>query len=188
MKTRFFPSTLTETITVPELGIECKYNNESKPVAIFYAGTKSKRDWYYRFSNKEDMMVRINSDIKKYRKIAEEKLQNKLATKALKAEDHFKLGDIIVNTWGYEQTNVNFYQVVRLTAKKIFIKEICKNYTETGFMSGNSTPIPNKFKTNGDECQLGMRKYGDKVFLTHPKKYFYFRVWDGQPEYESHYA
>ena len=30
-----------------------------------------------------------------------------------------KQGDVFVSSWGYEQTNVDFYEVVRTTAKYI---------------------------------------------------------------------
>lgn len=36
----------------------------------------------------------------------------------------FKVGDILLNTWGYEQTNHDFYEVVATTPKTITIRQV----------------------------------------------------------------
>jgi hypothetical protein len=35
-----------------------------------------------------------------------------------------KVGDIFRNSWGYDQTNVDYYQVVRVTAKYAIVRPI----------------------------------------------------------------
>lgn len=57
------------------------------------------------------------------------------------------VGDIVYASWGYEQTNIDFYQVVRKTAKRYFVREIKSAYTETGFMSGENLPVIDAFKS-----------------------------------------
>lgn len=42
---------------------------------------------------------------------------------------NIKPGDIFYNSWGYEQTNIDFYQVVSTTAKTITLRKI-KGITE----------------------------------------------------------
>ena len=37
---------------------------------------------------------------------------------------NIKVGDIFYHSWGYEQTNIDFYQVIAVTAKTVSIKEI----------------------------------------------------------------
>ena len=37
---------------------------------------------------------------------------------------NIKVGDIFYHSWGYEQTNIDFYQVVAITAKTVSIREI----------------------------------------------------------------
>lgn len=48
-----------------------------------------------------------------------------------------KVGDTFCATWGYEQTNVDFYKVVRVLKKMVEIQEIgCKRVGEaTGWAS-----------------------------------------------------
>lgn len=35
-----------------------------------------------------------------------------------------KVGDIIYNSWGYEQTNIDFYQVIKTTKKTVSLRKI----------------------------------------------------------------
>lgn len=42
-----------------------------------------------------------------------------------------KVGDIYVAQWGYDQTNVQFYQVVRATEKTVWVQEVMQTITET---------------------------------------------------------
>ncbi|HFQ7030073.1 TPA: hypothetical protein ACHSMM_004514 [Yersinia enterocolitica] len=65
---------------------------------------------------------------------------------------HFRCGSVAVNdvfasSWGYEQTNVNFYQVIAVRGKKTAIlREIraaVVNYDHS--MVGNKKPVPNDF-------------------------------------------
>jgi len=60
-----------------------------------------------------------------------------------------KPGVILYTNWGYDQTNVEFFKVVRINGKKFFtVRELETEKVETGFMSGKKRP-KNTFK--GDE-------------------------------------
>lgn len=55
-----------------------------------------------------------------------EQADRKAKAKAEKAAWHhdFAIGDILHYSWGYEQTNCEFYQVVSLKAKAIMVRRI----------------------------------------------------------------
>lgn len=59
----------------------------------------------------------------------------------------FEVGDIVVNTWGYDQTNVDCYQVIRATAKSVRIAKIAKAGVpgSDGFMSNRVVPLKDQF-------------------------------------------
>ncbi len=61
---------------------------------------------------------------------------------------NFKVGQIFYNSWGYEQTNVDFYQVVKVTDKSVEFRAIesVKNYSSDTSMSGKTKPFINRFK------------------------------------------
>ncbi len=58
-----------------------------------------------------------------------------------------KIGDIFSSSWGYDQTNVDYYQVVGFAGKTmVALREIAGRTTETGFMCGQKVPTPGAFK------------------------------------------
>ena len=43
---------------------------------------------------------------------------------------NIKIGDIFYNSWGYEQTNIDFYQVVAVTKKTISLRQVKGNSSD----------------------------------------------------------
>lgn len=95
-----------------------------------------------------------------------------------------KVGTIFYTSWGYEQTNVNFYEVIELVGKcTLVLQELEQIRTPDGYgLSGNTNPVPSSYignpfrkRINSDgfikisSCQLGM-------------------IWDGRTLSYSQYA
>lgn len=59
-----------------------------------------------------------------------------------------KPGDIFYTSWGYEQTNVEFYQVVRATEKTVWVREIHGAFTSGNYWSGTVAPVKDEFKSD----------------------------------------
>ena len=60
----------------------------------------------------------------------------------------YKIGDILVSSWGYDQTNIDFYEVVGITpsGKSIRLRAITGEHVQTvGFMSEMVKPVPGDF-------------------------------------------
>lgn len=196
--TRFRPSVYTEEIT-EDFGIECFYNSE-KCSAILYAGKSSKPVWHYGFVSYDLMMIKIKSSINNIIENEKMKLKEREEMKklnaSLKASDYFKVGDIVVNTWGWEQSNVDYYQVTDVLNKKIRVKEIGYEMVEGSMyshgMACEVVPIKDSFLKNGEERLLSIKatywngKSGYRI--CNPERYYYFEKWNGRPEYKSWYA
>lgn len=192
---RIRPNDLTETIT-SEFGIEVFYS-DIKKVAILYAGKSNKKVWYYRFQTVESMHDDINKTIKNI--VANKKADLELKERAkalqavLKASDHFQIGEIIVNSWGYDQTNVDFYQVVEVLNKKIRVQELKQERvqgSDHSSMSCDVLPIKDDFYSE-DLLLLSIKinKWGNNdVAICNPEHFYHFRKWDGTKEYCSWYA
>ena len=57
------------------------------------------------------------------------------------------VGDVLVASWGYDQTNYDYYQVTRLVGKRsVEIRELARAAAETGFLQGDCVPVKGKFK------------------------------------------
>ena len=76
-----------------------------------------------------------------------------------------KPGTILSYTWGYEQTNADFFQVTRATAKTAWIRPIAQTETpDGGFMTGKAKPVINRF--TGPERRKRIQRYENSEFLS----------------------
>ena len=41
-----------------------------------------------------------------------------------------EVGDILVSSWGYDQTNIDYYKIVRKSAGSVWIQKLKKQYLE----------------------------------------------------------
>jgi hypothetical protein len=115
---------------------------------------------------------------------AQRKAEQAERRKTVDASEFYKVGDIVANSWGYEQTNVEFYRVVEVLPKSIRVAELMQKVTEKNFMAGETVPAED-LRPNGTEYLLRVKSEGR---LSNPKSYYYFRKSDGRPEYVSWYA
>lgn len=61
-----------------------------------------------------------------------------------------QVGDIFCNSWGYDQTNVDYYQVVSKSGRSVNVREIaCESVPGSeGFMSDRVKPVKDAFLDN----------------------------------------
>ena len=65
-----------------------------------------------------------------------------------------KVGDLFSMSWGYDQTNVNYFQVTRTTPKGVYVREIgAKSVPDTqGFMCETVRPVKDSFLSSSQWC------------------------------------
>ena len=123
-----------------------------------------KRLYAYRFRS-ESQLYSHALDWLKFRKVWQEKeseLKKQRELENIEKAKNVKIGDVFACSWGYDQTNVDFYQVVKRSPKTVTLREIEKTQTgETGFMSGEVKPVLNAFI--GDPIRRKL--IGDEVFI-----------------------
>lgn len=96
-----------------------------------------------------------------------------------------KTDDILVSHWGYEQTNVDYYQVISATAKTVTLRKINKIKSDNSHdMTGLCAPQRGSFA--GDPFRRKILDYnGEFVGLN---SYSTARVWNGQLDRYTTYA
>lgn len=57
----------------------------------------------------------------------------------------YKVGDLFKTCWGYDQTNIEYFELVELKGKMGVLREIAQERTETGFMQGKCVPVPGQY-------------------------------------------
>lgn len=157
-------------------------DQQGKPYALGFGGKRQKPDFHHRFLSKQQRTDHINKYLNGLREHltwkAEQRAKKKAFTTSLKA------GDIMYTSWGYEQTNVDWFQVIEVkpSGKTIVIREIAGNLeTDSGCgpMSGRTAPVKGKFV---GEPMTKRVQQGDSVKI-HQSAYAY--KWDGKPRYTS---
>ena len=60
--------------------------------------------------------------------------------------ESLRVGDILYSSWGWEQTNIDFYQVVAIRGSAVDLRQLDQRTTEDGYMCGTTVPLPDVFK------------------------------------------
>lgn len=108
------------------------------------------------------------------------------AEKDKEAVKNCQPGQIYVESWGYDQTNIDFYQVVSVKGASALIRAIEQNTTETGFMSGKTFPVKDHFKSG--LIRKRVMNYGDGRPSFSGCAHGWLTLWDGTPQGCSWYA
>ena len=86
-----------------------------------------KKSIWYGFADREELETALNG----------KKAEKKAGAKAKEFDFDVKVGDLFYSSWGYEQTNVNFFQVVALVGKKsVRIREVHPEVLEENAVCG----------------------------------------------------
>ena len=103
----------------------------------------------------------------------------------------FKEGDILVSSWGYDQTNVDFYQVTKVLKKSVKIRKISSKMLPAGegysSMSGMVVAVKDGFIEDSKEQLKRVSGFNGGGYVS-LSSYSGAYKWDGKPEYCSWYA
>lgn len=167
-------------------------------VAVIYQATpkgyyaKEKIVFNYRFKSEEDREKYVNEYLAKFERYEKEKQERiekrKEAQKNL--VNPYKVGDIFYDSWGYDQTNIDFYQVIGVSKKSVKLMPIGQIYVESaGDMCEYVAPNPNQFidwtrASKDGKAITKMLKVGYDG-----KPYIGLMEWKNKEKiYQSHYA
>lgn len=160
----------------------------SRPAPRARFGSKILSNYYFRSAERREEYR--NDFINKYEAAAAEKVARK--SKKSEAQKNmvnpFKVGDLFYASWGYEQTNINFFQIVGVGPKSVTIQEIAQELVrECAFMSEYVKPAKDSFIGEPSTVNLRVQSWGEKNVVYIPHRHG-LSVWDRQEVYQSHYA
>jgi hypothetical protein len=154
-------------------------------------GMKIVHHYSFRSTDISKSIMRMNLFVEKFIADEEAKQKSQLERKANLQEarnnftNPYTLGQILYNTWGYEQTNVDFYQVIKVDRKSITVRALSQDRTETGFMQGKTVAIKDDFLNEKDIKKIiQIRMWSDNVQIYVND----MSPWDGSPiSWSSYY-
>ena len=184
---RWIPAGSTELIAseTDRLVVYLYNDHQGKPCAIGYSGTRSKSDFHNIYQDEAHRLSRINELRQSYAKAEEGKRQ----MKETRSQPHdLKPGAIFVWSWGYEQTNVNFYQVISTTDHMVTMREIAQESIggDNGSMSDHRIAVPDQFIGPEIRNRVQFVRPGEP-YLT-MASFGWCSLWDGKPQYNSWYG
>lgn len=137
----YIPSNITPEVIKPDgTDIEAYfYEQLGKYYGVAFAGKSNKPIWNYRFSTRAGFDSKLNSLIQSRASHSEEKQKRRLERSEFKHD--LQVGDILYSSWGYDQTNIDYYQVVGTGNRSVKIRKIDSKSVDDSHVM----PMPNKF-------------------------------------------
>ncbi len=125
------------------VGVVYITRRDGKISALAYGGARAQADWHYIFPSEARLEQAIAAHF------------NGLTTYAAQVRERaakrqvphtFAVGDVVYNSWGYDQTNIDFYQVVKISALYVWLRPIGATMSEEiGFMAAYKSPCRDRF-------------------------------------------
>lgn len=95
-------------------------------------------------------------------------------------------GTILASSWGYDQTNVDFYRVEKVKGDWVTLQQIASHEEGDGW-TGKVVPAdPQKPIDEPFRRKIGPLSCGELMIRI--SSYEYARPWNGKPKAVSHYA
>lgn len=141
-------------------------------------------------ANRPDLFVYYRSDEHRRRALANyldgrrRHLAARTANRRERQAPHSaKVGDIFVCSWGYEQTNIDYYGVTRVIGPHtVEIRKLAQVGTTTAFMQGTCRPIAGQYVGPA----MVKRVSADNIIRI--ASYAVATLWDGRDDHWTAYA
>jgi len=117
------------------------YESGGKPAAMVFHGRLRKPAWRYRFQS----VQRRDASIAGYFASVQHREESRAALKA--KGRGVVVGDILATSWGYEQTNIEWFEVTALIGTTMVeVRELAAGIEETHWQQGKTVPLPGAYK------------------------------------------
>jgi len=118
-----------------------------RTLGIAWTGKRNKPDFFLAFKTNDQAVTYIMDHMKRAAIFEAGKRERAAERRAANAKPHtLKVGDVLYSSWGYDQTNIDFYEVVDTTDKSVKLWQMAQDTVETGMMSGHTTPVTGEYK------------------------------------------
>lgn len=165
------------------------YERDGKVYALAFSGRRNTPDFHNRFSSPAHRERVICEHIERLRQVAAYKAEQ--AAKRRGFRHSYKVGDVLHYSWGYEQTQCEFYQVVATTPGTVTIREIAQRAVPGSMMSHGMAE--NRLPVSGSFLEKSAPIVKRVQFSESGPGYISMdhgccSLWDGRPKYCSWYA
>jgi hypothetical protein len=97
-----------------------------------------------------------------------------------------KVGDIFYSSWGYDQTNVDFYEVVGLTGASVKVREVAQErLSSDGYGSDQVVPVPGDYIGEVMTKRISDERHWSGRASIKISQSTYAYLWDGTPRRQT---
>lgn len=100
--------------------------------AVAWKGKARRPLWNFYFKSPEERERKVQNTYDAIKAKQEHKQKRRQEQRNVKAGDYYAVMDVIENTWGYDQTNVDFYQVIEVKPKSLKLQQIASKSNDHG--------------------------------------------------------
>ena len=155
-----------------------QWEENGRPYATAFQGKARKPLWDYWFSSVQSRNERIESTIQCRKEYLARKEAEKETRRAFRHD--FKVGDFLSCSWGYDQTNVDFYEVVGVpSGKSIKIRRVGCRVARESQTAEYVEPVAGKFLDDKPATKR-VNEFGIRI-----NSFSSARKWDGSPCYRT---
>ena len=132
--------------------------NNRYGVALF-VGKQSKPLWHYTFKTEARLEQAVCAAFKDRRMSIARKTKEAQERKEWKHD--YKVGDIFNTCWGYDHTNIEYFEVVEVRGKHLILREIAQHREDDGWQRGRCVPQSGQYI--GEPIRRLATKYGVRI-------------------------
>jgi len=155
-----------------------KWQDEGgKLLAMGFVGKQNKPLFNYMFRDENQRENFLKKEIDSRKLTLERKEQVRDEKKSYRHD--LVVGDILYTSWGYDQTNVDFYEVIGTTAKSVVIREVGQKVAKSDAYAEYVVPVPGRYIGSKMNKRVGNGGY------VRIESYSSASKWDGKPKYKT---
>lgn len=140
MKERYIPEGYELAIDHKDLGITVYYKDGPVLGGLCFVGKAVKPTWFYRFKTAEQRTKQVEQTFANVQARADYKAQKKAQKAEAMKNPGVQVGDVFRCSWGYDQTNIDYYQVLSVSGKSAMVCRIGSQSQDTAWLQGESVP------------------------------------------------
>lgn len=165
------------TVQIYRMTPKARYFKE-KIISNYFYGTVQQQ---------EEAIAKFIANIERQAKEVADRKQVKKDVRA-NMVNPFKVGDILYDSWGYDQTNIDYFQVVSVGNRSVKIRSIGQKFVR-GDAGWAETISPAKDDFIGEEMNRNLQVDSrGGIHVPSPRRGWLFPTTEGSEHYQSHYA
>lgn len=159
------------------------HGGKTRPMLTLFVGKQAKPLIYAYYSTPAQRDTAIDQAVYDRKSRLKSKADRAQAKKEWVPDT--KVGDIFVASWGYDQTNLNWYEVVAVKGKMAMVREIGSRAVSENQNITMSVPVPGRYIGPPERKLLQKSPLADSRPYFKVTSFSSAQLWEGKPKYET---